>query len=251
MRIMKILIISGGAVQKEYIKNRLREEKFDKIIAADAGLSCLDELKICPTEILGDFDSLKNHDLLKKYQEKEISIIKFPARKDYTDTHLAIAHAVDLLKEAAKAEVQNAKAAGIEAVEESDLQNAGSRLGKDKVVILGALGTRADHSLANIGLLTRFADLGVYAAIEDEHNHIQMIKGPGTLTLNRSKKRPFTSILSFSEQTTGITLEGFSYPLDNATLKKDVSLGISNELVEPQGKIRIKSGYLLVVQARD
>lgn len=227
---MNILIITGGATQKEYIRRRLKEKNFDKIIAADAGLACCDELSLYPTEILGDFDSLNNSALLKKYRDLGIPIVEFPTRKDYTDTHLAIAHAVDLLK----AQDQEYKCG----------QN-------NSVTIFGALGTRIDHCLANIGLLARFAELGIPAAIEDKNNKIEMIKGPCVHIVPRSEERPYTSLISFSEQTTGITLEGFSFPLNNATLRKDVSLGISNEIIAPQGKITIESGYLLVVQAAD
>ncbi len=239
---MNILIVTGGTIQKEYIKKWLQNKKFHKIIAADAGLSCLDELGIRPTEILGDFDSLKNHDLLEKYREKQIPIMQFPARKDYTDTHLAIAHALDLLKEEKQPGQQT---------EKQTSGTLGTSGRESSVTIFGALGTRMDHCLANIGLLARFADLGIAVAIEDEHNRIEMIKGPCKRYLDREKERPYVSLVSFSEKVTGITLEGFSYPLADATLEKDVSLGISNELIKNRGKITVKSGYLLVIQARD
>lgn len=244
---MNILIVTGGTIQKEYIKKWLQNKKFHKIIAADAGLSCLDELGIRPTEILGDFDSLKNHDLLEKYREKQIPIMQFPARKDYTDTHLAIAHALDLLKEEKQTEQQTEK----QPEQQTEKQTSGTSGRENSVTIFGALGTRMDHCLANIGLLARFADLGIAAAIEDEHNRIEMIKGPCKRYLDREKERPYVSLVSFSEKVTGITLEGFSYPLADATLEKDVSLGISNELIKNRGKITVKSGYLLVIQARD
>lgn len=246
---MNILIVTGGTIQKEYIKKWLQNKKFHKIIAADAGLSCLDELEIRPTEILGDFDSLKNHDLLEKYREKQIPIMQFPARKDYTDTHLAIAHALDLLKEEKQAEKQPEQQT--EKQTSGTLGTLGTSGRESSVTIFGALGTRMDHCLANIGLLARFADLGIAAAIEDEHNRIEMIKGSCKRYLDREKERPYVSLVSFSEKVTGITLEGFSYPLADATLEKDVSLGISNELIKSRGKITVKSGYLLVIQARD
>ncbi|WP_326998779.1 hypothetical protein [Cohnella kolymensis] len=46
-------------------------------------------------------------------------------------------------------------------------------------------------------------------------------------------------------------MEGFRYPLREATLKLGWSLGISNVLEAPVGSISVTSGMLLVIRSRD
>ena len=55
---MKVLIVTGGNVDIPFAKDYLADQKFDRVIAADSGLSHCERLSLLPTEILGDFDSL-------------------------------------------------------------------------------------------------------------------------------------------------------------------------------------------------
>ena len=141
-----ILIVSGGSIDVDFAKEYLRERQYDHIVAADSGLAHCKEIGIEPTDILGDFDSLRNLELLEYYRQKGIPLREFPTRKDYTDTHLAVKYAIDL-----KAE---------------------------EVTILGATGTRYDHTLANISLLALLRDEGIDAQIVDVHNEIEILRGP-------------------------------------------------------------------------
>ena len=91
-----LLIVSGGSIDINFSKEYIKDKKNDRIIAADSGLAHCKELGIAPTDILGDFDSLKNKELLEEYRKKGIPLRELPTRKDYTDTHLAVKYAVDL-----------------------------------------------------------------------------------------------------------------------------------------------------------
>ena len=91
-----LLIVSGGSIDINFSKEYIKDKKYDRIIAADSGLAHCKEIGIEPTDILGDFDSLKNKELLEEYRKKGIPLREFPTRKDYTDTHLAVKYAVDL-----------------------------------------------------------------------------------------------------------------------------------------------------------
>lgn len=126
-----LLIVSGGSIDINFSKEYIKDKKYDRIIAADSGLAHCKEIGIEPTDILGDFDSLKNKELLEEYRKKGIPLREFPTRKDYTDTHLAVKYAVDLKPQ--------------------------------RVTILGATGTRYDHALANISLLAFLKDNGIEA----------------------------------------------------------------------------------------
>ena len=166
--------------------------------------------------ILGDFDSLPKG-ILEEYKEKNIAIRTFPPEKDYTDTHLALMWAME--------------------------EKA------DKVTIIGGLGTRFDHSFANIGLLSVLLEHGIEGEILDPYNRIFMMdkKHSGTVVLRKNpNKIEFISLISYTEQVTGITLEGFKYPLKNETLTIGISRGISNELQKEEGTIVIEDGILLV-----
>lgn len=215
----RILILSGGSIHEKFAAQFLKGEGFDRVIAADAGLASCKKLGICPTDILGDFDSLQEPELLKEYREKGVPIRQFPARKDYTDTHLAVMYAMDL--------------------------------SPSEVVILGATGTRYDHTLANIGLLERLTDAGISCQIIDAHNRIEMLSGKTEKQYKKPEGKTFFSLMPWSGDVTGIDLIGFSYPLCKATLHTCDSLGISNEIVEKTATLRMETGHLLVIQSRD
>lgn len=65
-----LLIVSGGSIDINFSKEYIKDKKYDRIIAADSGLVHCKEIGIEPTDILGDFDSLKNKELLEEYRKK-------------------------------------------------------------------------------------------------------------------------------------------------------------------------------------
>lgn len=215
----KILIITGGKTEVDFAAAYLREQKFDRIIAADAGLFACRELMLTPTDILGDFDSLNNDALLRDYEQQGAFIREFPVRKDYTDTELAVACAKDFAP--------------------------------DEVIMLGATGTRYDHALANIGVLEMLAKANISGKIVDKHNEIEMLCGKQEKRYKRKPERKFFSLVAWGGPVTGIDLVGFSYPLKHASLYPSQSLGISNVLVQETGTLRMQTGNLLVIRSSD
>ena len=60
------------------------------------------------------------------------------------------------------------------------------------------------------------------------------------------------STIPLSMEVTGITLEGFAYPLTDHTLTIDDDIvAVSNVMLQKQCKISIKTGYLFVIQSKD
>ena len=58
--------------------------------------------------------------------------------------------------------------------------------------------------------------------------------------------------MPLEERVTGLTLEGFRYPLENYTLiNASGGLGVSNEIVEAQGRVKYEDGVLLMIQSKD
>lgn len=214
-----VLIVTGGSLDVDFAAEYLKGRSFERIIAADAGLSACHRLHLLPTDILGDFDSLHQKELLSFYEKQGVPVRTFPTRKDYTDTHLAVEYAIE----------RNAAA----------------------VTLLGATGTRLDHTLANISVLIRLEKAGICAKIVDSHNEMEMLCGQQERRYPKGDGRKYFSLLAWGGEVSGIDLEGFSYPLRNASLTPDVSIGISNEIEADEGVVRIREGNLLVIRASD
>ncbi|TFG37881.1 MAG: thiamine diphosphokinase, partial [Syntrophobacterales bacterium] len=167
---------------------------------------------IIPAVIIGDMDSVEEG-ILRYFKEKGSKVIRYSKRKDETDTWLALEHAFDMAP--------------------------------DEIIIMGALGGRIDHTLANIFLLVMASDKGVKAKIIDETCELFVMKDTVTIDGNLGDT---VSLFPLSPAVSGITLQGFEYPLSDGVMKMGSPYGISNRLKEKQGIISIGSGYLLVVK---
>ncbi len=187
----------------------------DVIIAADGGLNHLKKMNIPPTIMLGDFDSIDSIDAFKKYFPKaEVKV--FEVRKDYTDSELAIRTAIEYNPE--------------------------------QITLLAVTGNRLDHSLANVMLLKTIYDAGIAGVILDEDNIIRYTEQNIILTGEIGSNM---SLVPVGSSVTGITLKGFEYPLNDATLEFGSTTGISNVFSKESASIEIKSGRVLILQSSD
>ncbi len=155
---MKILIITGGNINKEFLRNHLKENKYDEIIAADKGLEVLNKTNINPDYIIGDFDSI-NKEILEQYKNIPITYLK--PEKDFTDTHMAL-----------KLAIEN---------------------GAKRITIYGAIGTRLDHSIANIHILKETLEKNIDTEIIDENNKIKLISK--NTTIKKDNKYKYISLI--------------------------------------------------------
>lgn len=218
----RCLIIAGGEWDQKfassYIKGKYDGKKPELVIVADRGLQGAAGLEFLPDILLGDYDSVDSRLLEQSRKDNRMIHMQYPAEKDYTDSHLAIVTALEQ--------------------------------GAAELCILGAIGTRMDHSLANIGLLKLCMEAGVEAELVDSHNRIRMTDKNMTLQ-KKEQFGQYVSLLAFSDYVTGITLQGFRYPLQEAVLETGISRGVSNEIIGEQAEIQIKSGILLVIESKD
>ena len=120
----------------------------------------------------------------------------------------------------------------------------------ERVVLLGALGKRMDHTMTNLRLLSLFAEAGISAVMQDERNRIRILTGNVRL-LRSDLYGPYISLLPVSGAVKGITLRGFKYPLTRAALEPFSSLGVSNELTEAVGEIEFEEGLLYLMETKD
>ncbi|MBB3110339.1 thiamine pyrophosphokinase [Paenibacillus phyllosphaerae] len=214
MQARRILIFTGGRLG-EWALPLIQED--DYVIGADRGAYYLVSHQIRPNLAIGDFDSVTQAEMEFLRQECEHVEACDPIDKDFTDTELAFRYAM----------AQHPR----------------------EIILIGALGTRFDHSLANIHLLKTAVDHNVPVSIVDEHNRVRVITD--RLLLQKADEYAHVSLLPLTTEVTGIDLEGFRYPLQDATLKIGQSLGISNVIEAKEGSIRIRSGLLLVIESKD
>ena len=109
---------------------------------------------------------------------------------------------------------------------------------------------RLDHVLGNISLLGIGLEEDVRMELLDANNRIRMTDHSVVLK-KKQQYGKYLSLLPYSEKVTGVTLKGVKYPLDNYTMGGFNSLGISNEIVDAEASIELKSGRLLVIESRD
>jgi len=206
---MRAVIISGGRIANYiFIKSQIREN--DVIICADSGYSHAIQMELLVSAIVGDFDSIGNVNI-----PENILTIRVPAKKDLTDTELALHYA--------------------------------RKKGVKDFLFIAAIGTRMDHSLANILLLKSCVENGENAVIVDEHNKIMMTDSVIALC------EPLGSTVSLIplENCFGVSTQGLEYQLQGATLTVGRGLGISNVMVSKSATISIEKGLLLIVVAKD
>mgnify|MGYP000942039708 FL=1 len=121
-------------------------------------------------------------------------------------------------------------------------------MGSNEMVLLGVIGSRLDHTLANISMLYYLYERGVKAEIVNENNRIILLKGKNVL---KGKKGGTISFIPFLGHVEKITLRGFYYNLDEAELPKDISLGISNIFLGEEGYIDTGDDYILAIYSHD
>ena len=212
---MRAVIISNGSIT-DYNCIRSMINCDDFVIAADGALFHCSKLGILPDVWIGDNDSC----MLDKSEIEDISkkcrVIRLNPEKDATDTEAACDYAI--------AE------------------------GFDSVLMLGSCGSRFDHTLANVYLLRKLADSGIYATIANEHNIIFLAKHHNVIQRSEYSN---VSVIPIEGDVTSISNKGFYYTLDNEILAMYSSRGVSNYLVEDVGEITIDSGTALIVLSRD
>ena len=188
------------------------------IIAGDRGLEALYKLKIIPNHVVGDFDSVSAEILEFYKKQSQITFHTFNSEKDNTDTDIALKLAIQLKS--------------------------------SKITILGALGKRMDHAIANIHILKDALEANIPCQIIDEHNRIYLINKEKTLEKDKVYGK-YVSLIPLTSIVEGLTLTGFQYPLNDYTLPIGTSLGISNEIIGDIAHIKMDKGILIVIESKD
>lgn len=211
---MKACIVLNGEVKElSFISENIAENKYDYLICADGGANHLYNLNLVPDYILGDLDSI-NKPMISYYKEKGTKFKEFPKRKDETDTQLCI----HLAKE----------------------------LGVSEIHLVGALGGRIDHTIANINLMYYIRELGIKPVIKNSSEDIYIAKDEEIKIKGNCKDT--ISILPIKGDAKGITLKDLEYPLNNATIKYGDPIGISNVMKRDRFTVKIDNGSVVIIR---
>ncbi len=214
-QLQTIGIVAGGP--SELIPDLTQYAHIDYWIGVDHGAVTMTRAEMTVDLAIGDFDSI-SHEAYEQVQTHAQEIKVFPADKDLTDLELAIDEAIAL--------------------------NA------DDVFIFGASGGRLDHAWVNMFLLTKLAKADITAWLVDRQNQMT-INYPGEFTIEKEDHYPYVSFLSISEQVKGLSLRGFLYNLEDATISLGSSYTVSNECIEKNCTYSFTEGILLVIKSRD
>lgn len=205
---MRALIVLGGDAPERMLLLSCAGYA-DIKIAADRGLEAFECAGVSPDLLVGDMDSV-SQEVLDRVKENT-QVERLPIQKDDTDG----VHALDV------AIARGAK----------------------NITILGALGGRMDHALANLMLLVRAHEQGAYAEILDEH--MRIVRVDGEIEITGSKGDTFSLLPLGGAQ--NVMISGCAYhedePLDFTT---GYPLGVSNVITEDEAKITVESGDLLL-----
>ncbi len=208
-----INIVSGGHLgDRNFFQKKIAWMENCLILCCDGGVRHLRRTGIKPDVIIGDMDSI-DPEKLASYAEQSVKIIKYPINKDFTDTELALDYAISLNPEA--------------------------------IYIWAALGGRLDHTLANVFLLLKGEAAAIPTILIDEYCEAFIINGSMEF---RCAAGQTVSLIALTPQVEGITLRGFLYPLDKATLTMGESRTMSNVIGEDSATVSKRSGNLLVIR---
>ena len=163
---------------------------------------------IRPDLVVGDFDSLG-------YVPEGETVVRHPEKKDDTDTMLAA--------------------------------KIGLERGYRAFVLLGGVGGRLDHTLANIQTLAFLRENGAHAALLGEMETITLLQDE--VLRFRAGLTGTISVFSYGAVASGVFERGLAYALTNATLRDVNPLGVSNAFTGEAAEVSVKKGRLVVLYA--
>lgn len=183
----------------------------DYVICTDGGYDIACRHKLVPDLLMGDFDSIESS------IPENIPLERFKPEKDFTDLELAVRKAAEL--------------------------------SASEVCIIGGIGGRLDHTVANIQILSQYSEFFERLYIMDGKNLCFVINGSenNEITIPR-RENAYISLFSLSETCEDVSIHNVKYELDGYTMSRNIPLGVSNEFnLKKDAVISVKCGTLLVI----
>ena len=211
---MKRCVIVGGAGINEYDRVCAALRPDDVFVFCDCGLKHMDALGVKPDLIVGDFDSHVNPQL-------DVETIVLPRAKDDTDTVFA---AKEMMKR-----------------------------GFEDFLLIGVIGARLDHTLANVSILLMLDTAGKQAKAIDDFGELEIVSAAdgqqGRAAIDDSY--PYFSLLNITGEAEGITIRNAKFPLEDGRIDCDYQYAVSNEVLPGKtAEVSVGQGRVLVVVVR-
>jgi thiamine pyrophosphokinase len=204
-----VIIAHGDLIVTPEVEALVR--RADLLIAADGGSAPAAARGWWPHLLVGDLDSAPP-EVRRQVEAHGAVVLQHPRRKDETDTELALRAALER--------------------------------GAEEIYLLGALGGRLDHSLANLLLLALPELEGVRVTILAGRQRALAVRGQAEI---RGRPGDLVSLVPIGGDAEGIWTTGLEYPLQGGTLRLGAARGISNVLTAPLATVRVERGILLAV----
>jgi thiamine pyrophosphokinase len=184
----------------------------DLVVAADGGARYALDAGMVPDLVVGDMDSLGEAGV-REVEGRGALLERHPIRKDKMDGHLAIIA-------------------------------AGER-GATDVDLLCATGGSVSSFFAVPHILLAAERMGLRATMVAGWGQAFVLEA-GSRKVS-GDPRDSVSVFPLTGPAAGVSLEGFSYPLEDARLEIGDTLGFHNELVDRVGRVSVEEGALLVI----
>lgn len=187
-------------------------------IGVDGGTVTLMNRGIEPAAAVGDFDSVTAEELAA-INSQFPGLERVPAEKEETDTELALQKAMAFKP--------------------------------DQVIITGVTGGRLDHYMGALHIIHRYHEEfpHIQFMLIDRKNRIRFLN-PGRHEVHRDERYRYISFYPFAEEITGLSLEGFKYPVRNETIPFGSTRFISNELLN-SGIVSFPKGHCIMIESSD
>lgn len=205
------IIFSGGSQVEIDSFNFLSE--MINIICVDSGIDYAIKKNLRIDIAIGDFDSCSK-DSFDYIIRNKIKNLNFPKDKDKTDMELSFDYCMD-----------------------KNYEN---------ILVLGALGTRYDHSISNINMLKKYYQKGLKIILFDNYNFIKIVEKE-----EKIKKNNFNISFLPTDEKCIFSTSGLKWNLTNHLLEYGSSLTISNKVVGDFAHIKILEGSLILIISKD
>jgi thiamine pyrophosphokinase len=206
---MRAAIFLNGAPDPPGLLRRIAR-RADLVAAADGGARHALAVGVIPDLVVGDMDSLTD---TREFEERGALLERHPVRKDKMDGHLAVLAVRDR--------------------------------GASMVDLLCAAGGRFSALFAIPHVLLAAERIGLRATMMAGWGQAFVLEA-GSRVVSGSPQDS-VSVFPFAGPVTGVTLEGFGYPLENARLETGDTLGFHNELIGEAGRVSVGGGTLLII----
>ena len=207
--VKKACILANGEYRHEERLLPLVREA-DLVIAADGGANWLAAQGLIPDILVGDMDSIAD-EVRATIGAQGARLVTAPRGKDETDLELALLEAVAM-----------------------DVQ---------QITVLGALGGRIDHALANVHLLALTALRGRDVRLYDGTSYLWLAQEQ---TRVQGEPADLVSLIPLGGDVRGVRTQGLAYPLRGETLFVGPARGTSNVMTGDEATIALEAGTLLV-----